>query len=612
MQLDLILWLITDDVNYTMNVNEYEKINDDKNDNIKEYLHYYLNLAHSPKFAVLINGPWGIGKTYLIKKYINQVFGKAKKRFVYISLSGLTSRSDIDREILSELYPALKGKASKFSALFLSVISIVMRWSVKVNYDYFRNVNKNSVYVFDDLERCGFSVVDALGYINHYVERYGCKVIVISNENDIDRDGKYKISKEKVIGQTLSFLPTFNDAFNFFITELKNPDLVIDLKSNFKLIKELYLQSKIHNLRSLRGAFLTLDRIYNIIPKEYKKNAEAMTAIIAISIVISLEVRHGELDASMLKSRNEYGKNSTGSKLSEINIKYTVFDISNDIISGSVLVDIFINGIIDVDSILSSLNKSSYFFIQKSEPSWITVWKFFERSNEDFFIALNDMNSKFDNRQYTFYGEYLHVFGIKLWLSRIGVYEKTHQEIIVECMKCIDDLCAENNACIDRVFNYKLGNIFGLYGYTFHDEESEEFNTIFEYFKKTANAHFIKKYNTFAIEILNKLPTDIDGFQRSLVNSDLMNGDHGSEEILSSVPHDYIIDKMISCPSEKWIKVFGVFQRRYEANPSVREMEKEWLKGLVNALHVKCEELSALDSARIKNIIKWYMEPYTK
>ncbi|WP_261373825.1 KAP family NTPase, partial [Yersinia massiliensis] len=83
MQLDLILWLITDDVNYTMNVNEYEKINDDKNDNIKEYLHYYLNLAHSPKFAVLINGPWGIGKTYLIKKYINQVFGKSKKRFVY-------------------------------------------------------------------------------------------------------------------------------------------------------------------------------------------------------------------------------------------------------------------------------------------------------------------------------------------------------------------------------------------------------------------------------------------------------------------------------------------------------------------------------------------------
>ncbi|CNI36133.1 KAP family P-loop domain [Yersinia rohdei] len=612
MRFGLILWLITDDVNYTMNVNEYEKINDDKNDNIKEYLHYYLNLAHSPNFAVLINGPWGIGKTYLIKKYINQVFGEAKKRCIYISLSGLTSSSDIDREILAELYPILKGRASKFSALFLSVLAVLMRWSVKVNYDYFRKEDKNSVYIFDDLERCGFSIVDALSYINEYVEHSGCKVIIISNESDIDCDSKYKISKEKVIGQTLTFSPTFNDAFAFFITELRDSDLISDLKLNVELINDLYLQSKIHNLRSLRGAFLTLERIYGIIPEQYKTNSKAMTAIICISIVISLEVRHGKLDASILESRNDSGLGMEEDNMSELKIKYTVFDISNSIIKGHVLADIFIRGVVNTADIIISLDCSSYFLVANKEPSWVTVWSGLERSTEDFYIALNDMNNKFNNRLYTDIGEYLHVFSIKLWLSTINIYEGDRSKIVAECMKCIDDLCEKNNLCINRMIDFSLGSIVGLCGYGFREPNSNEFNTIFEYFKKTANAHFIKKYNIFAIEIFNKLPTDIDGFQRSLVNSDLMNGDHGSEEILSSVPHDYIIDKMISCPSEKWIKVFGVFQRRYEANPSVREMEKEWLKGLVNALHVKCEELSALDSARIKNVIKWYMEPYTK
>lgn len=612
MPFGLIPWLSTNDVNSNMKINEYDKVDDDENYNIKEYLHYYLNLAHSPHFAVLINGPWGIGKTYLIKSYINQVFGEAKRRCVYISLSGLTSRENIDREILSELYPVLKGRASKFSALFLSILSVLMRWSVKVNYDYFRKEDKNSVYIFDDLERCGFSIVDALSYINEYVEHSGCKVIIISNESDIDCDSKYKISKEKVIGQTLTFSPTFNDAFAFFITELRDSDLISDLKLNMGLINDLYLQSKIHNLRSLRGAFLTLERIYSIIPEKYKKNSKAMTAIIGISIVISLEVRHGKLDASILESRNDSGLGMEEDNMSELKIKYTVFDISNSIVKGPVLADIFIRGIVNAADILSSLDYSLYFLVTNKEPSWVTVWSGLERSTEDFYIALNDMNNKFNNRLYTDIGEYLHVFSIKLWLSTINIYDGDRSKIVAECMKCIDDLCEKNNSCINRMIDFSLGSIVGLCGYGFREPKSNEFNTIFEYFKKAVNTRFVENHNDFATYVINKLPEDIEGFQRSLVNSDLANGDYGSEEILISVPYDFIINKMLSCPSEKWIKVFGVFQRRYEANPSIREGEREWLKELVNALYIKSGELSALDSARIKNVIKWYMEPYTK
>lgn len=33
------------------------------NRHVGEYLTYYPNVTHTPGFAVLLSGPWGVGKT---------------------------------------------------------------------------------------------------------------------------------------------------------------------------------------------------------------------------------------------------------------------------------------------------------------------------------------------------------------------------------------------------------------------------------------------------------------------------------------------------------------------------------------------------------------------
>ncbi|PZE10334.1 hypothetical protein DMX10_26405 [Pseudomonas sp. 57B-090624] len=38
-----------------------------QNSHIRDYLKHYLSLEHSPYYAVLISGEWGIGKTFLAK-----------------------------------------------------------------------------------------------------------------------------------------------------------------------------------------------------------------------------------------------------------------------------------------------------------------------------------------------------------------------------------------------------------------------------------------------------------------------------------------------------------------------------------------------------------------
>ncbi|EKN6179263.1 hypothetical protein DVQ78_22135, partial [Yersinia enterocolitica] len=133
---------------------------------------------------------------------------------------------------------------------------------------------------------------------------------------------------------------------------------------------------------------------------------------------------------------------------------------------------------------------------------------------------------------------------------------------------------------------------------------------VFDYLKKSINKVFKENHSSFAYSIINKLPNDIAGFQRALVNSDIKNGDYGSEDILISIPCELILSKMLECAPEKWFQVFSVFQRRYDANSFIREKEKDWLKNMVVELNVRMEHMSDVDKARLNNVIKWCIEPY--
>ena len=107
------------------------------NDHIIEYLDYYCELSSPPKFAVLIKGEWGSGKTWLVEKYIKEKYkqnetyslgnspqssancSEKNPKPIYISLYGVASLSEIDDLIFSQLHPILSSKALKLGSKFL-------------------------------------------------------------------------------------------------------------------------------------------------------------------------------------------------------------------------------------------------------------------------------------------------------------------------------------------------------------------------------------------------------------------------------------------------------------------------------------------------------------
>lgn len=84
----------------------------DNNSHVKEYLSYYVSLPHPSNYAVMVKGPWGIGKTYLISEFLEQEV-KQKERYVYVSLYGMATTDDLDAALLQAISPAQASGAAK-------------------------------------------------------------------------------------------------------------------------------------------------------------------------------------------------------------------------------------------------------------------------------------------------------------------------------------------------------------------------------------------------------------------------------------------------------------------------------------------------------------------
>lgn len=201
-------------------------------------------------YAVMIDGDWGCGKTYFVKEYlidkIEQNETEKKKidedynikRIVYISLYGVKSVDEVSKQVFMESYLAKAGKAkgilrkgTEVVGTLLPVAFDVMKSFTGIDADTDKvsgAVNaflsiKNSIFIFDDLERCDCPVNEILGYINGFVEHEGLKVILVANQKEVGK-GAYLKNLE------LKYLVAANQNIDF------------EPKSENKKILDMYVQ----------------------------------------------------------------------------------------------------------------------------------------------------------------------------------------------------------------------------------------------------------------------------------------------------------------------------------------------------------------------------------
>lgn len=275
------------------------------NDHIATYLDYYCDLSHAPEFAVLLQGQWGSGKTWFIKKYCEKL-KKKKQKYLYVSLYGMTSFSDIEYAFFQQLHPVLSSKGMAITGMILKGI---LKGTLKIDLDsdnkddgslnvqipeinppeYLKNADQN-ILIFDDLERCKIDLSNLLGYINYFVEHRGLKVILVAHENELLKNPDYKFIKEKLIGKTFEVSLDFTGALNNLIAFVQlNTNIQTFLDNKTKIIEDIYGKAGYKNLRILKQIILDFERICKVLPEKARKNSAVLREILSNLTIFLIE-----------------------------------------------------------------------------------------------------------------------------------------------------------------------------------------------------------------------------------------------------------------------------------------------------------------------------------
>lgn len=271
----------------------------------KELDDYIYNV--SIKYAVLLNGAWGSGKTYFIEDYIKKLEEKYElnkndkttkyKKPVYVSLYGLLDISELKNKIALSL---IKNKKVKQLMPFLDVgieigSDLASKNTFIQNSDsklrrIIRALHKidNLIIFFDDLERCNININTILGYINELVEHNNVKVILIADESKIG-----KVNLEKNI--ELKYMLALSDKVKYPIEKSKysfenttnDTDKTLTKEEIVKRTRQLFDKDKIYSemKEKLIGKIVyyraNIEDVYNVFVSNIITNQEAMKTAIS-------------------------------------------------------------------------------------------------------------------------------------------------------------------------------------------------------------------------------------------------------------------------------------------------------------------------------------------
>lgn len=161
------------------------------------------------KYAILIDGTWGSGKTYLYENYLVdaidsvEVGKNERKQNVYISLYGISSIDLLAKQLITNYLIYVKGNGNKLIkkglkplAGIIGVASSAFSFSIgPISTDLsnvFEEIEgsidvKDMVICFDDLERCTIPINEFFGFVNNLIEHCNCKVIILADEKNIGK-----------------------------------------------------------------------------------------------------------------------------------------------------------------------------------------------------------------------------------------------------------------------------------------------------------------------------------------------------------------------------------------------------------------------------------------
>lgn len=287
-------------------------------ENLKNIIYEYLKNTKI-NYAIMINGEWGSGKTFFVKKNIIKRYSNS----LYISLYGVSSIDKLSEKIYLEIIKS-KALTNKFSIflkkiydkyLFFKIVffPFLLIWRIlkfiynsffkliwlityniinlKFNINLssiekkdfygilklFKNINKY-IFVIDDLERCSIPIEEVMGYLNDFVEHKNVKCIIVANEEEIIKtnNNNYELKILTALNEKIDYYDLERQSDKNSKKKKEKVDLV-DLKNRIDYLYNNINKYKIMKEKLIWKEYLfipNIDDIYDNLAFKYKDSEQ--------------------------------------------------------------------------------------------------------------------------------------------------------------------------------------------------------------------------------------------------------------------------------------------------------------------------------------------------
>ncbi|MBF0675514.1 P-loop NTPase fold protein [Pseudomonas sp.] len=564
-----------------------------------QFLNYYLDENIDTEYAVMLDGPWGAGKTHFIKKYLRdraiRLAITDKPSYLYASLYGINSTSEITDQFFTQAHPILNSKASRIFGIIASkalngLVGTEVNSAGENNSVIQDMVMKldGKVLVFDDLERSSMSISDVMGFINTYVEHEGLKVIMLANETDIPKDqlATYNRQKEKLVGKTIQVQSDPIEVIEKLIERMRLDSVKQTITREKSALLSTFLASKKTNYRNLRVILSEYERLVDNVDSRLQDSPEAMKQLLLYMVATGHEYRSGELDVQIMEAlpTSQYYWNQGEIKtpavqaFEQLKHKYTDVKWVDPIIAPAQLANLYKAGLIDAESINNALSEHPAVVGHAVIPPWRLLWSWADLPRTDYLKARRKLLVQLCNYEINHPGMILHVAGTILLLKRFGDALLGDEVDVIEFFDgYLKELLKIGSLTPDLTTFGFLSTAYAGLGYASHD--TEDFKEIYTLVKEATELMCANKMKEISAHYIQRLASNSDAYS-SLYEYGMQEDNYAEVAFLHYLDATDFARLLIvdSAPNDK---LFASLANRYAGERSFRLREEhEWLAKL--------------------------------
>jgi len=550
---------------------------------IERFLTYYVDPAHPLDYAVLIGGPWGSGKTHLIKKFLADTDAKP----LYVSLYGMTSVSQIEEEFYRQLHPILSHPGMKLAG---AVTKGLLKGAFKIDLngdgkddgtvspsipdvDLRTGLDdpRGRLLVFDDLERCRIPVGEVLGFINAYVEHEKLKAIIVANETKVmEGDATYLEIKEKLIGQTLEVLPETQAAFDAFLDLISDQRTRAFLNTHADVVLAVHAEGGRGNLRTLKHAMWDFEKLSRHFAQRHWDAPASMAKVLKGVLAASMERRAGKMTEADLTRlvgntfHRIFRKEASGQTTlaDEIDARYKQIDFDDIVLPVALIGGMLFRGDVDGDAIRAGLDASSDFVQPREQPLWHRAHHTFFGDDDEADAVATQVEEVFASRSVKDRGELMHLFGVWLWFSTLGLIDRDRQQVVDEGLAYIAAL--EEAGEIAEIGRSPFDRDNSFFQTRVIDETTPEYRTLANAYGEASNRVRRSKYLSIAHELMRRLPDEPDDVLLDMVINNGRSAPYFDQPVLAALPPEYFVECVLGWPPKIQSQAIEILHGRHE------------------------------------------------